>query len=766
MLIFQLLLAEDNLGTNIQLEDEKFINKNDFYEFLENTIINKNLDRNVKVILQLNTIMGAFELDFYLKIFYYDSDSTSFNLIGNLSYGNINFILMLTPDEENLNAKIQTSGSTSKLYYCNLNSNNELIFSNTSSFDIWDDISDTNSSSHILSSNYGKYFIQITIDSNNLVLPLIGEKDASNYDDGSYYSHQAIFSTSKDDIIYTAYVYQNEDDNHKSYLSIRSMSDSATTIVNTAISNLNSSITAETGKAISGITMTNGKITGNTKIDIGETNQNAFSNIKIGSATIKANSKTDTFELFAGTNVTFSPDINNKKITINATDTTYTAATTNPPNINTTGSYGSVFTYARGDHTHAIDLTTGDNNGEVKIAGQNIKVKGLTNAAYKNITDNTTTTQVSSTDDNLITARTLYNAGYLSTSGGVMSGSISSNITPTADAHLTNKQYVDNKIASSFAANDAMIFKGILNGGSTTTYTPAADRGHTYKVATVGKINNINVEVGDVLICLEDSTVQATSSNVNTIKDKWVIVQANLDGAVIGPTSAINGNVAVFDTTSGKLIRDGGYSIAANVPANAKFTDTTYTAGTGLTLDGTQFKHINSVAKKETLAVYPITIDTEGHITSYGAAQTILTLGHTAETAFPGNEGIVAYTHATNKGSAFTSGLYKITTNNEGHVTEATAVTKADITALGIPAENTNTDTKVNVKNRGVIKSWLLADQQGSPSASAVAHEAVADPNIYMDTSAGAFAATSYKVAEAVTLTYDATTQALNFVFA
>jgi len=45
----------------------------------------------------------------------------------------------------------------------------------------------------------------------------------------------------------------------------------------------------------------------------------------------------------------------------------------------------------------------------------------------------------------------------------------------------------------------------------------------------------------------------------------------------------------------------------------------------------------------------------------------------------------VAYAHAvTNKGSAYASGLYKITTNSEGHVTAATAVEKSDITALGV----------------------------------------------------------------------------------
>lgn len=67
-----------------------------------------------------------------------------------------------------------------------------------------------------------------------------------------------------------------------------------------------------------------------------------------------------------------------------------------------------------------------------------------------------------------------------------------------------------------------------------------------------------------------------------------------------------------------------------------------------------------------------------------------LTLGTTSSTAFRGDYGNAAYAHAvTNKGSAFSSGLYKFTTNSEGHVTAATAVAKADITALGIPAQDT-----------------------------------------------------------------------------
>jgi len=124
------------------------------------------------------------------------------------------------------------------------------------------------------------------------------------------------------------------------------------------------------------------------------------------------------------------------------------------------------------------------------------------------------------------------------------------------------------------ATNDAMIFKGALDGGaSSTTYTPAAERGWTYKVTTAGLINGESVEVGDVLICTVDSTAAATSSNVSTVKANWIIVQTNIDGAVTGPTSSTGGHIATFSGSSGHLIQDSGYTIATSVPANAVFTD-------------------------------------------------------------------------------------------------------------------------------------------------------------------------------------------------
>lgn len=58
-----------------------------------------------------------------------------------------------------------------------------------------------------------------------------------------------------------------------------------------------------------------------------EVNQNAFSNVKIGSSIIEADAKTDTLEFIAGANVTVTPDTVNDTITISATDTTYSVAT-------------------------------------------------------------------------------------------------------------------------------------------------------------------------------------------------------------------------------------------------------------------------------------------------------------------------------------------------------------------------------------------------------------------------------------------------------
>ena len=90
-----------------------------------------------------------------------------------------------------------------------------------------------------------------------------------------------------------------------------------------------------------------------------------------------------------------------------------------------------------------------------------------------------------------------------------------------------------------------------------------------------------------------------------------------------------------------------------------------------------------------------------------------LALGETSSTAYAGDKGKAAYDHATAKGSAFTSGFYKITTNAEGHVTAATPVQANDILTLlpsWINNENQpSTFTTITIGNTTLNETQLTA---------------------------------------------------------
>ena len=63
-------------------------------------------------------------------------------------------------------------------------------------------------------------------------------------------------------------------------------------------------------------------------VDASASGLNIFKTVKVGSTNIVADSATDTLTLEAGDNITLTPDATNDKVTITATDTTYSAATT------------------------------------------------------------------------------------------------------------------------------------------------------------------------------------------------------------------------------------------------------------------------------------------------------------------------------------------------------------------------------------------------------------------------------------------------------
>lgn len=150
---------------------------------------------------------------------------------------------------------------------------------------------------------------------------------------------------------------------------------------------------------------------------------------------------------------------------------------------------------------------------------------------------------------------------------------------PTAAAGTNTTQiattaFVNTEINNKIAAADAMIYKGTIGTNGTVTSLPTTHKtGYTYKVITAGNYAGVKCEIGDMIICLIDGT---TANNAH-----WTVVQNNIDGAVIGPASSVDNRIAIFNGTTGKLIEDSGFTIATSVPANAKFTDTTYTFTTG-----------------------------------------------------------------------------------------------------------------------------------------------------------------------------------------
>ena len=124
--------------------------------------------------------------------------------------------------------------------------------------------------------------------------------------------------------------------------------------------------------------------------------------------------------------------------------------------------------------------TSGGDTYGVGTSGQVLRSNGTTTywaslgaAADKGITDNSTETAVTSTDTNLITGRTLYNAGYVKSSGVVITDSNSKIIhntwllgnTTTGSSYITFYQ----KNTTTFnAANEVgFIQNGLFSDGST-----------------------------------------------------------------------------------------------------------------------------------------------------------------------------------------------------------------------------------------------------------------------------------------------------------
>lgn len=135
--------------------------------------------------------------------------------------------------------------------------------------------------------------------------------------------------------------------------------------------------------------------------------------------------------------------------------------------------------------------------------------------------------------------------------GGKVEGKLHVANVPTEDDEVANKGYVDGLISNIVSFTPGVV--DATNPLPTTDYKA----GQTWRVAEAGTYAGEHCEVGDLIICVTNYDEELHGD------DDFVVVQANIDGAVTGPEVATDLNLVVFDGATGKKIADSEVSVAS-----------------------------------------------------------------------------------------------------------------------------------------------------------------------------------------------------------
>ena len=320
----------------------------------------------------------------------------------------------------------------------------------------------------------------------------------------------------------------------------------------------------------------------------------------------------------------------------------------------------------------ATTAASGSANGTIAIDGKNVAVKGLGSAAYTASSAYATAAQGTKADNAVPNTRT------------VNGHALSADVTVTkADVGLGN---VTNESKATMFTNAALT-------GTPTAPTAAGGTNSTQIATTAFVINEIgskisaaqalrfkgtidtelpaNHTVGDTYVvkaagnfagegCEAGDIIICVKSGTTTANADWSVIQRNLDGAVTGKSL----------TANTIILGNGGSTVKALANGTTGYV-------LKATASGPAWQ-----AEKDTV-----------------------------------------YTHPAGGAPSKTSGFYKFSTDSTSHVASVTAVTKADITALGIPEADTNTTyTFAN----GTAGSFTVTPSGGSAQTVSIGKPATA----------------------------------------
>ena len=406
-----------------------------------------------------------------------------------------------------------------------------------------------------------------------------------------------------------------------------------------------------------------------------EPNQYAFSNIKVGSTTVAADSATDTLEL-AGSNVTLTPDATNDKVTIGITKTNVTTALGyTPPQAYPTLSQSDITT---GTGTTASVVTASAINGAITSKGY-VTSSGVTSVATGAGLTGGTITGTGTVKANLVSETALTNAAVTGTDSSNRlypvaidkNGKLAVNVPWTDTVHSN----ATTSAAGFMSAADKTKLDGIATGAQVNSITGV--KGNAESSYRTGNVNITPANIGAIAtsargaangVASLDSSGKVPSSQLPSYVDDVL----EYDGTSNFPTTGESGKIYV-DTATNKTYRWGG-SAYAEISASlalGESADTAYRGDRGVVA----YNH-SQAAHARTDATLTASSSTNGYIKINGTDTKVYT--HPAYTA------------------QSTSSLYKITVDSTGHVNSATAVSYANInyTAANIVCNSASGTTK------------------------------------------------------------------------
>lgn len=222
------------------------------------------------------------------------------------------------------------------------------------------------------------------------------------------------------------------------------------------------------------------------------------------------------------------------------------------------------------------------------------------------------------------------------------------------------------------------------------------------------RITNLDNRVTTEVDRLEE-LIESSSSEITN--DLNVEIQARKDGDAQLQTN-INNLESTMNTELAKKVGKVTVAGSGNAVTTASISGDTLTLTKGATYNN--YVHPAGSAPSKASGFYKFSTDSTSHVVSVTAVakSDITALGIPGQDTTYGNAtqstsglmsaadktkldgistGANKYVHPTGEAANKTLGLYKVATDATSHVKQVAAVTKADITALGIPAQNTNT---------------------------------------------------------------------------